>query len=131
MGLLYPDDMISIPFLPSSWRSCISCFVFIRGQTGSSDLCDGLDGHLAYWGFPLPPSIAIYFLHAFFGSFWVSLHFMDILVCVLSSCIRRLCIPFLLFFASGLPLYDLLPCCVLKTAGGVHYGLVYVKISLP
>lgn len=116
MGLLYPDDMISIPFLfPLTWRACICCFCFIRGQTGSSDLCDGWTFTWRTRDFPLSPSIAIYFLHVFSGSFQVSLHSMDIPACVPGSlCIRRLCIPFLLFLH---PDFHYTTCCVLKTAG--------------
>jgi hypothetical protein len=132
MGLLYPDDMISIPFLfHSIWRHCICCFCFIRGRTGSSDLCDGWTFTWRTRVFRLSPSIAIYFLHVFFVSFQVSSHFMDIPAYVPGSlCIRRLCIPFLLFLLFLHPDFHYTICCVLKTAG-VHYGLMYVKISLP
>lgn len=114
MGLIYPDDMISIPFLSSPQHGGLAYVVSVLFAVRPAALIYAMAGRPpgVLGSFPYPPSIAIYFLHVFSGSFQVSLHFMDIRACVPGSlCIRRLCIPFLLsffFFASGLPLYDLL-----------------------
>lgn len=133
MGLIYPDDMISIPFLSSPQHGGLAYVVSVLFAVRPAALIYAMAGRPpgVLGSFPYPPSIAIYFLHVFSGSFQVSLHFMDIRACVPGSlCIRRLCIPFLLSFFFLHPDFHYMICCVLKTSG-VYYGLMYVKISLP
>ena len=140
MGPLYPDDMISISLcfqLPTGGLAFDVQFLFaFKSAILIHTMCGrphGVPGGLPLVSFP---SLSVSCMFLLDSSRCVCISWTYRHVCGTPSVFGGCVFPFYCFFSLLLSRFFLHPdfhytiCCVLKTAG-FHYGLMYVKISLP